>query len=46
MNSYRREHLSHRQITVFVLTHSGAHSFLKVLRHQLGHSGQDICDAV
>lgn len=33
-------------VTVFVLTHSGAHNFLQVLRHELGDPWQDICDTI
>lgn len=33
-------------VTVFVLTHSSAHSFLQVFRHELGDPWQDICDTV
>lgn len=35
-----------REVTIFILTHGDAHSFLQVLRHQLGDPGQDVCDIV
>lgn len=33
-------------ITIPVLAHSGAHSFVQVIRHQLGHAGKDLCDGI
>lgn len=33
-------------VTVFVLTHSGAHSFLQIFGHELGDPRQDFCYSI
>lgn len=35
-----------RLTTFLVVTHSGAHSLVKVIRHQLGNAGKDLCYSI